>query len=382
MIERPRLIAAALVVLAVLATAGEATAARAPRLASVRVTGGAPTSVSVIWRQPHSGRARIELYVNGRRIAMVRGRRFTFATLACATSYRLTLRARNPSGRRSGRTRLFGTPRARAAARPGLFVTAGAGAAADPGDQDKGEQPPPIPQPVVPSPAAAPTNLDRQAPTAPGGLSTGKITDTTIPLSWKASTDNVGIARYAVYLNGAQTLPPSPTATSYTFTGLTCATSYTLAVQAFDPSGNASSMATKPAKPAACPPPPAPPAPPQGSCPSNPLQGLQRPGQQTVLDPGNPCRTVTGRIASHHIEHDGDCHINLTLDAPYKGLLNGVNQSAANGNIITEVIPSHSMAIPTVGSHVTITGTWTNDHATGWNELHAIWTMSVQSGGN
>src|SRR3954468_20816821 len=109
MIERSRLVAAALVVLAVLATAGEAAAGRAPRLAGVRITGVAPTSVSVVWRQPHSGHARVEVYVNGRRIAMVRGRRFTFATLACATSYRLTLRARNPSGRRSGRTRLFVT---------------------------------------------------------------------------------------------------------------------------------------------------------------------------------------------------------------------------------------------------------------------------------
>src|SRR3954454_6122835 len=367
MIERPRLMAAALVVLAALATAGEATAARAPRLAAVRITGVAPTSVSVIWRQPHSGKARIELYVNGRRTALVRGRRFTFATLACATSYRLTLRARNPNGRRSGRTR--------------LFVTTGVCAGPDPGDQDKGEQPPPVPQPVVPSPAAAPTNVDRQAPSTPSGLSTGKITDTAIPLSWKASTDNIGIARYAVYLNGAQPRPPSPTATSYTFTGLTCGTSYTLAVQAFDPSGNASSMATKTAKTAACPPPPAPAAPAQGSCPSNPLQGLQRPGQQTVLDPGKPCRTVTGTIRSKHIEHDGDCHINVNVDAAYKGLLHGGNNSAAGGSLITEVIPSHWMSIPNTGARVTITGTWTNDHATGWKELHAIWTMPVQSGG-
>src|SRR4051812_857983 len=324
MIERPRLIAAALVVLAVLATAGEATAARAPRLASVRVTGVAPTSVSVVWRQPHSGRARIELYVNGRRVALVKGRRFTFATLACATSYRLTLRARDPRGRRSGRTR--------------LFVTTGACTGPDPGDKDAGEQPPPIPDPVVPSPAAAPTNVDSQAPTAPSSLSTGKITDTAIPLSWKASTDNVGIARYAVYLDGGQVLPPSPTATSYTFAGLTCATSYTLGVQAFDPSGNASPMATKTAKTAACPPPPAPPPPPQGSCPSNPLQGVQRPGQQTVLDGAHPCRTITGKIASHHIEHDGDCHINVTVDPAFSGLKNSVNNSAANGNLITEVI--------------------------------------------
>src|SRR3954452_10858804 len=101
-----RLFAASLV--AVLATAGVTVAARpAPRLTSVRVTGVAPTSVSVTWHQPHSGRAGVELYVNGRRIAVVHGRRFTFSTLKCATSYRLTLRARDAHGRRSGRTRLF-----------------------------------------------------------------------------------------------------------------------------------------------------------------------------------------------------------------------------------------------------------------------------------
>ena len=365
MIERPRLMAAALVVLAALATAGEATAARAPRLSAVRITGVAPTSVSVIWRQPHSGKARIELYVNGRRTALVRGRRFTFATLACATSYRLTLRARNPNGRRSGRTR--------------LFVTTSACAAADPGDQDKGEQPPqiPQPQPIVPSPAAAPTVVDRQPPTAPPGLSIGKVTDTAIPVSWKASSDDIGVARYAVFLNGAQSLPPNPTGTSYTFTGLTCGTSYTVAVQAFDASGNASPMSTKSAKTTVCPPPPVP----AGSCPSNPLQGLQRPGQQTVLDGANPCRTVTGTVRSHHIEHDSDCHINFNVDAAYKGLLNGVNNSAAGGSLITEIIPSHWLSIPNVGARVTMTGTWTNDHATGWNELHAIWSLSVQSGG-
>src|SRR4051794_22144863 len=98
MVEGPPLSAPALAVLAALATAGAATPAPAPRLGKVRSTGVAPNSVSVVWRQPHSGRARIELYVNGRRVALVKGRRFTFATLACATSYRLTLRARDPRG--------------------------------------------------------------------------------------------------------------------------------------------------------------------------------------------------------------------------------------------------------------------------------------------
>ena len=362
-----RLIAASLV--AVLATAGAAAARPNPRLAAVRVTGVAPTSVSVAWRQPRSGRAGVELFVNGRRVAVVHGRRFTFSTLKCATQYRITLRARYLGGRglRSGRVR--------------LFVTTAPCAAADPGDQDQGEAPPPIPQPVVPSPAAPPTALDTQAPTAPGTLAVGKVTDTAIPLTWKASTDNIGVVRYAVYLNGTQILPPSPTATSYTFSGLTCATSYTLGVQAFDASGNQSPMATKSASTAKCPPPPAPPPSAGGSCPANPLQGVQRPGQLSVLDGANPCRTMTGTVTSSHIEHDGDCHINVRPDAAFTGLMNGVNRSAAGGTLITEVIPSHTLAIPNGGSHVSVFGTWVNDHATGWNELHAVWSFQVLSGG-
>jgi chitodextrinase len=353
----------AVLLAATAASLGQAAASRSPRLAAVRITGVAPTSVSVVWRQPHSGRARVELYVNGRRIAIVRGRRFTFATLACETQYRLTLRARNPRGRRSGRTR--------------LFVTTAPCAGSDPGDQGDGEAPPPLPTPLIPSPAAPPTAADTQAPTTPGSLSIGKVTTTTIPLSWKAATDNIGVVRYAVYLNGTQLLPPTPTGTSYTFTGLTCGTSYTLGAQAFDASGNASPIATQTGKTSACPPPPPPPA---GSCPSNPLQGVQRPGQLTVLDGSNPCRTATGSVASHHVEHDGDCHVNVTPDAGSAGLLNGVNKSAANGALITEVIPSHDLPIPTVGSQVSVLGTWVNDKATGWNELHAAWTIQVLSG--
>ncbi|HEY3021009.1 MAG TPA: fibronectin type III domain-containing protein [Solirubrobacteraceae bacterium] len=373
--NRFRITLAALV--AVLATAGTSIARPTPRLAGVRVAGIAPSSVSVVWRQPRSGRARVELFVNGRRIAIVRGRRFTFSSLACKTRYRLTLRARDARGRHSRRV--------------WLFVTTAACAGPDPGDKDEGEAPPPIPTPVVPSPAAPPTAVDSQAPSTPGGLAIGKVTATSIPFSWKASNDNVGIARYAVYLNGTQILPPSPTATTYTFTGLTCGTSYMLGVQAFDPSGNASSIATQSAATSACPAPAPTPAPapapapapqPSGNCPSNPLVGVQRPGQLTVLDGSNPCRTATGTVFSTHVEHDGDCHVNLTPDSGSSGLMNGVNRSAAHGTLITEVIPSHTLPIPNVGSRVTIFGTWVNDKATGWNELHAVWSISVQSGGN
>src|SRR3954447_8851168 len=166
---------AAAAVAAILVLGGTASAARAPRLSAGHLTAISPTSVSVTWHQPHSGRAGVELYVDGRRIAVVHGRRFTFSTLQCATPYRLTLRARDAHGRRSGRTR--------------LFLTTAPCAGADPGDVGDGEAPPPLPTPLVPSPAAPPTAADSVAPSAPGGLTAGKVTATSIPLTWTAASD-------------------------------------------------------------------------------------------------------------------------------------------------------------------------------------------------
>jgi hypothetical protein len=198
------------------------------------------------------------------------------------------------------------------------------------------------------------------------------VTQTDIVLTWSASSDNAGVTGYAVFLDGNR-LPQTVTSTSATFSGLTCGTSHALGVQALDAAGNASPIASLTVSTAACPPPPP-------VCPANPLQGVQRPGQLTVLDRTTPCRTVTGRVTSDTPQHDGDCHVNVMLDPPYRSLLNSVNQSAAGGNLITEVIPSHRLPIPKVGSRVSIFGTWVNDKATGWNELHPVWSIQMLSG--
>ena len=117
------------------------------------------------------------------------------------------------------------------------------------------------------------------------------------------------------------------------------------------------------------------------ACPGGALAGVQRPHQLTVLDPGSPCRTGVGVVRADHREHDGDCHVNVKLDAPYKALLNSVNTTKAGGLLITEVIPALSVAIPRIGSRVRILGTWVFDKATGWRELHPVWTIQVLSAG-
>ena len=76
---------------------------------------------------------------------------------------------------------------------------------------------------------------DTQAPSAPGALSATAGT-TSVQLGWAAATDNVGVAGYRVYRDGAQV--GTTTSTSYTDSGLQPATSYTFEVRAYDSSGN------------------------------------------------------------------------------------------------------------------------------------------------
>jgi hypothetical protein len=110
----------------------------------------------------------------------------------------------------------------------------------------QGAQPPPPPPPPPP-----PTG-DQTPPTVPGAL---RVTDTAlgrIVVAWNASTDNVRVAGYGLYRNGAST--GTTTATSATFAGLVCGTSYAIGVDAFDAAGNRSARATIQATTAACPP--------------------------------------------------------------------------------------------------------------------------------
>jgi chitodextrinase len=83
---------------------------------------------------------------------------------------------------------------------------------------------------------------DTTPPTAPGNLQVTGNTDTTVSLSWSASTDNVGVAGYNVQrVNGStSTVLGSTTATSFTVSGLTASTSYTFDVTAYDAAGNVS----------------------------------------------------------------------------------------------------------------------------------------------
>ena len=81
-------------------------------------------------------------------------------------------------------------------------------------------------------------NQDTQAPTAPTNLTASAVTETTLTLTWNASTDNVGVTGYDVYRNGV--LITSTSTTSSAITGLTASTSYTFVVTAKDAANNTS----------------------------------------------------------------------------------------------------------------------------------------------
>ena len=116
----------------------------------------------------------------------------------------------------------------------------------------------PGPPPAPPAPSG-----DTTPPTAPGNVRSTGSTQTTVSIAWNAATDNLRVAGYGVYQNNAFRGTVAGTAT--TFPGLTCGTTYTFGVDAFDPSGNRSARASLTASTSVCTsPPPPPPPPPSG----------------------------------------------------------------------------------------------------------------------
>ena len=81
--------------------------------------------------------------------------------------------------------------------------------------------------------APAPDTTPPSAPT----LSSTSATQSSVALSWTASTDNVAVTGYDLYINDALTVS-NTTARTYTATGLTASTTYIFYVYARDAAGN------------------------------------------------------------------------------------------------------------------------------------------------
>ncbi len=83
---------------------------------------------------------------------------------------------------------------------------------------------------------------DTTAPTVPASFGPSQVTRSSVSLRWNGSTDDTRVAGYGLWKNGVSL--GGVTGTTYDATGLTCGTSYTFAVDAFDPAGNRSAKSS------------------------------------------------------------------------------------------------------------------------------------------
>jgi chitodextrinase len=138
-----------------------------------------------------------DIYLAGSKVGSTTSTTFTFTGLACGSSYTLGVLAFDAAGNPSSQST------------------------------------------ITSATAACP---DTTPPSAPSNLAVSAATTTSLTLAWSASTDNVAVAGYDIYLAGSKV--GSTTSTTFTFTGLACGSSYTLGVLAFDAAGNPSSQST------------------------------------------------------------------------------------------------------------------------------------------
>jgi len=157
-------------------------------------------SMTLSWNasSDNVGVAGYRLFVNVSQVGTSKSTSYSFTGLSCGTSYKLGIVAYDAAGNVSAASTL----------------SQSTSACSDP---------------------------DNQPPSTPAGLSTSSVGQTSMTLSWNASTDNVGVAGYRLFLNGSQVATSG--STSHSFTGLSCGTSYTLGVAAYDAAGNVSGTA-------------------------------------------------------------------------------------------------------------------------------------------
>jgi hypothetical protein len=80
-------------------------------------------------------------------------------------------------------------------------------------------------------------------------------------------------------------------------------------------------------------------------------------------------------VAVRH-EQDGDVHIDLNTGG---AMTNAVNGSDQGGDLVVEFMPRDGghLAEPNIGDHIGLTGAWVLDVDHGWNELHPVWSETL-----
>lgn len=224
------------------------------------------------------------------------------------------------------------------------------------------------PDPIAPA-TPAPVG-DTTAPSAPAGLKISNVKDTSVDLSWAASTDNVGVSSYDIYRNGAYIDWSPPSKTSYTITGLTCGTSYTTKVVALDAARNYATSSSLAFTSAACPagtastPPPVEPTPPVTTpTPTNPTPTTKptpatpsASGSGTVTpvilvpaagDPTPPPQLVTGVVTIPTLPTTGGAVIVKVDNKPIKVVGGQINTKHLDNGDHTVTVQTGKKGTPT-----------------------------------
>jgi hypothetical protein len=124
---------------------------------------------------------------------------------------------------------------------------------------------------------------------------------------------------------------------------------------------------------------------PSADCDQSLWNHVYDPTRLTVL---TQCMTVTGTVAESNVDDDGDQHFLVKLDPGQDQLLTKKNIKKKNGDLVAEIVCankakikkakpacagwSNPVPLPSVGAHVSVTGTFVLDTHNGWNEIHPV----------
>ena len=86
---------------------------------------------------------------------------------------------------------------------------------------------------------------DTEAPDAPTNVKASEITETSAKITWTASTDNIKVAGYNIYVDDVQVNRDLVTGTEYTLTDLKAGSTYKVVVEAVDTSNNTQKIGSR-----------------------------------------------------------------------------------------------------------------------------------------
>ncbi len=81
-------------------------------------------------------------------------------------------------------------------------------------------------------------------------------------------------------------------------------------------------------------------------------------------------------------EEDGDVHLGIGLDGPYRSMLMPNNNSEQSGNLVVEFMPRDhgQLTQPGIGQRVTIIGAYVDDTEHSWAEIHPVFGFAAAGG--